>query len=133
MRLEWDQTQKTLLYSLAKEVQSFGMHLPDMIQVNKLGEFLTDQYHKFILSEKKRKTPTPRAASVSSTCATSHQLSRRHKGPSSPGRTTRYDLKSAVSTTWAHKTSCSGVRDENGASGISRSESQDVSDKEAWR
>jgi hypothetical protein len=84
-------------------------------------------------NERSRIGRTSRAASVSSTSATSHQLSRLHNGPRSPGRTTKYDLNSAVSTTWAHRTSCSGVSDENGASGIPRSESLEISDKATCR
>src|SRR5712675_1944632 len=123
-------------HSPAKELQSFGMHLPDIIQVDELREFLTSNNTvnpSCLWMKENGRAHTSRAASVSSTSATSHQLSRLHSGPSNPGRTTKYDLKSAVSTTCAHSTSCSGVRDEKGASGISRSESLEISDREAWR
>ena len=110
------------------------MHFFDVVQINERRVFLTeDTICLFWVGEDREKVHTSRAASVSSTSATSHQLSRLHNEPSSPGRTTKYDLKSAVSTTCAHRTSCSGVREEKEVSGIPRSESLDVSDRKAWR
>jgi hypothetical protein len=110
------------------------MHFSDIIQINELRVFLTENTISLSwVRGEKEKVRTSRAASVSSTSATSHQLSRLHNEPSSPGRTIKYDLKSAVSTTCAHRTSCSGVREEKGVSGIPRSESLGVSDREAWR
>jgi hypothetical protein len=42
-----------MLYSLAKELQSFRMHLPDIIQINELREFLTERtLYKLDLSRK---------------------------------------------------------------------------------
>jgi len=120
----------SLSYSLAKELQGSRVHFPDVVEVNELRKFL-DGCTMNLSVNRPRKILTPRAASISSTSATSYQLSRLHNGPSNPGLTTRYDLKSAVSTTRAHSTSCSGVREENGASGIARSESLDVSDNDA--
>ena len=47
------------VYSPAKELQSFGMHLPDIIQINKLREFLTENTLNSSCPGRERKTTHP--------------------------------------------------------------------------
>ena len=50
-------TRKLLfIYSLAKELQSFGMHLPYIIQINEFREFLIDNTISHLEIEEKRQS-----------------------------------------------------------------------------
>ena len=69
-----------------------------------------------------------RTLKSSSTSETSHQLATRHKDPRRAGLIIKYDLYSAVSTIWAKRNSCSGVRAERGAFGSAKSSSIEASE-----
>jgi hypothetical protein len=104
------------------------MHLLPVVQINQLRQFL-EQWISTKAYRMQQYTNTFRALSSSSTSETSHQFSTRHRDPSNPGLTTKYDLNKAVSTICANLNNCSGVKEDSGALGKARISSMEACDR----